>query len=68
MGLSAAQLTQMSRLLDEALDLDEPGRRQWLERLAPEHRELEAALRHALLAQERPGTCSDELNLSLIHI
>jgi len=62
MGLSAAQLTQMSRLLDEALELDEPGRRQWLERLAPEHRELEAALRHALLAQESPGAGSHELN------
>ena len=62
MRLSPAQLTQMSRLLDEALDLDEPGRRQWLERLAPEHRELEAALRHALFAQESHESGSDGLN------
>jgi serine/threonine protein kinase/Tfp pilus assembly protein PilF len=62
MRLSAAQLTQMSRLLDEALDLDEAGRRQWLERLAPEHRELEASLRHALLGQESHGIGSDGLN------
>lgn len=62
MRLSAAQLGRLSRLLDEALDLDEPGRRQWLERLAPEHRELEEALRHALLAQESPGTAPDALD------
>jgi hypothetical protein len=30
MGLSAAQMAQMSALLDEALELDEAGRRQWL--------------------------------------
>jgi serine/threonine protein kinase/Tfp pilus assembly protein PilF len=55
MRLSAAQLARMNRLLDEVLDLDEPGRRQWLERLAPEHQELEAALRQALLAEENRG-------------
>jgi eukaryotic-like serine/threonine-protein kinase len=62
MGLSAEQLSRMNRLLDEALDLDEPGRRQWLERLAPEHRDLEAALRQALLAQESPGAGADRLD------
>ncbi|HEX4585203.1 MAG TPA: protein kinase, partial [Burkholderiaceae bacterium] len=52
----------MSRLLDEALDLDEPARRQWLECLAPEHRELEAALRQALFAQEPRGANADRLD------
>jgi serine/threonine protein kinase len=61
MGLSAAQMAQMSALLDEALDLDEAGRRQWLDRLGPEHRELEGALRQALLPQESDGARSDRL-------
>jgi serine/threonine protein kinase/TolB-like protein/lipoprotein NlpI len=49
MGLTAAQMAQMSALLDQALELDDAQRRHWLERLAPEHRELAAALRQALL-------------------
>jgi serine/threonine protein kinase len=61
MGLSAAQMAQMSALLDEALDLDEAGRRQWLERLGPEHRELEGALRQALLPREGDELGSDRL-------
>src|SRR6266436_1871387 len=47
--LSAAQMAQMNRLLDEALDLDPEGRRRWLEALAPEYEDLKAALRKALL-------------------
>jgi len=47
--LSAAQMAQLSRLLDEALELDLAGRRSWLAALAAEHRELEPALRRALL-------------------
>jgi serine/threonine protein kinase/TolB-like protein len=39
----------MSRLLDEALDLDEAGRDHWLATLPPEHRELAPMLREALL-------------------
>jgi len=62
MRLSAAQLAQLSRLLDQALDLDEAGRRQWLQGLAPEHRELEEALRDALLARESPGAGPDGLD------
>ena len=50
MALSVAQMARMSRLLDEALGLDESGRRQWLEVLAPEDQDLGAALRRALLA------------------
>jgi serine/threonine protein kinase/TolB-like protein/Tfp pilus assembly protein PilF len=61
MGLSAAQMAQMSALLDEALKLDAAGRRQWLERLGPEHRELEGALRQALLPQDSDGAGSDRL-------
>jgi len=41
----------LSRLLDQVLDLDEAGRRRWLEELPPEHAGLEAALREALLPE-----------------
>ena len=51
MALSAVEIAQMSELLDETLSLDAADRRRWLERLAPEHRELEPALRRALLPQ-----------------
>jgi serine/threonine protein kinase len=57
MALSAAQMAQMSRLLDEALDLDAAGRRRWLEQLAPEYAELAPALRQALLPEA--GKSSD---------
>jgi serine/threonine protein kinase/Tfp pilus assembly protein PilF len=46
----------MSQLLDEALALDEAGRRVWLENLPSEHRDLEPALREALL----PGAAQAE--------
>jgi len=39
----------MSRLLDEALPLDETGRRRWLESLSPEYQDLAQTLRAALL-------------------
>jgi len=51
--LTAAQIGRMSRLLDEALDLDQEGRRRWLAELSADHRDLEPALRQALLP--RPG-------------
>src|SRR6266436_5334752 len=54
--LSAAQMAQMNRLLDEALDLDPEGRRRWLEVLAPEYEDLKPALRKALLPQEGQAT------------
>src|SRR6202051_315704 len=49
MGLSIPQMALMSRLLDEALPLDEAGRRAWLEALPAEHQDLAQALRDALL-------------------
>jgi serine/threonine protein kinase/TolB-like protein/Tfp pilus assembly protein PilF len=52
-------MAQMSALLDEALDLDEAGRGQWLERLAPEYLELESALRQVLLPQESQAADAD---------
>src|SRR5258708_22563581 len=39
----------MSRILDEALPLDESGRRSWLENLSPEYVDISQALRQALL-------------------
>jgi TolB-like protein/Flp pilus assembly protein TadD len=52
MALSTAQMGRMSRLLDEVLDLDEAGRRRWLESLDEQHRDLQDALRSALLPRE----------------
>src|SRR5580692_11170611 len=49
MGLSIPQMALMSRLLDEALPLDEAGRRAWLDALPAEHEDLAQALRDALL-------------------
>src|ERR1700691_1613632 len=48
MGLTSAQMARMSRLLDEALPLDEVGRRAWLDTLASEHQDIAPALREAL--------------------
>jgi eukaryotic-like serine/threonine-protein kinase len=49
MALSIPQMARMSHLLEEALALDEAGRRVWLERATQEHPDLAAALREALL-------------------
>jgi hypothetical protein len=48
-ALSIAQIGLLSRLLDEALPLDEAGRRLWLERLSPDYQDIAQALREALL-------------------
>jgi len=61
MGLSAAEMVQMGRLLDEALPLDEAGRRRWLEQLSPAHGKLTAALRRCLTPQAQTGSGSIEL-------
>jgi TolB-like protein/Tfp pilus assembly protein PilF/predicted Ser/Thr protein kinase len=49
MGLSIPQMATLSRLLDEVLPLDEAARREWLDNLPPEHRDLAPALRDVLL-------------------
>ena len=51
MRLSASQFTVMSRLLDEALPLDDAGRRRWLETLPKEYADLLDSLRQALLPE-----------------
>jgi serine/threonine protein kinase/tetratricopeptide (TPR) repeat protein len=51
MRLTGPQIALMSRLLDEALPLDEAGRRRWLETLPAEYQDLFAPLRLALLPE-----------------
>jgi len=46
-------MAAISRLLDEALELDEAGRRQWLQNLPAEHQELAGSLRAALFPEPR---------------
>jgi eukaryotic-like serine/threonine-protein kinase len=48
MALSAAQMRQLSRLLDQALPLDTAARERLLAGLAPKHPDLVTALRQAL--------------------
>jgi serine/threonine protein kinase/Tfp pilus assembly protein PilF len=52
MPLTIAQMGLMSRLLDEALPLDEADRRAWLEKESPEYPDLAQHLREALLPQD----------------
>src|ERR1700691_105743 len=61
MELSIHQIALMSRLLDEALRLDEAGRRAWLESLPTEHRDLAPALREALLPGELEAAARNSL-------
>jgi serine/threonine protein kinase len=53
MSISVEHMAQMSRLLDEAMELDDAGRRRWLDGLEADHRQLERALRAALVPTER---------------
>jgi serine/threonine protein kinase/tetratricopeptide (TPR) repeat protein len=62
MRLTAPQMALMSRLLDQALPLDQAGRRRWLETLALEYAELLPALRQALLPEFYPPS-----NVSSFH-
>jgi WD40 repeat protein/TPR repeat protein len=52
----------MSRLLDEALPLDERGRRRWLETLPRKDEDLVAALRDALLPVSMPHAVPHSLS------
>jgi serine/threonine protein kinase len=49
MGLSISQMAVLSRLLDEALPLDDAARRRWLQQLPAEHLALADVLRESLL-------------------
>ncbi len=51
MRMTASQMALMSRLLDEALPLDEAGRRRWLDTLPAEYEDLLSPLRQALLPE-----------------
>ena len=51
----------MSQLLDEALALDDAGRRAWLERLSRENQDLASALRAALLPEAAEAVRVDAL-------
>src|ERR1700733_1135318 len=55
MSLTPIQMARMSKLLDEALPLDEPGRRRWLEALPAADRDLALPLREALLGGTDEG-------------
>jgi WD40 repeat protein/tRNA A-37 threonylcarbamoyl transferase component Bud32 len=52
----------MSRLLDEALPLDEAGRRAWLQSLAPEHQDLAQALHKSLLPEDAESAFIEKLS------
>jgi serine/threonine protein kinase/tetratricopeptide (TPR) repeat protein len=56
MRLTGPQIALMSRLLDEALPLDDAGRRRWLETLPAEYQDLFAPLRQALLPEYYQST------------
>ena len=58
MPLTIAQMALMSRLLDEALPLDEADRRAWLEKQALEYPDLAQHLREALLPQDSQAAYS----------
>jgi WD40 repeat protein/serine/threonine protein kinase/TPR repeat protein len=62
MPLSISQMASMSRLLDEALPLDEAGRRAWLHKLAPEHQDLAQALRESLLPENAQISSFEKLS------
>src|ERR1700685_3719184 len=62
MRLTGPQIELMSRLLDEALPLDDAGRRRWLETLPAEYQDLFAPLRQALLREFNDS--SDGRNLA----
>lgn len=60
MTLSSQQMARMSRLLDEALELDAAGRRTWLDSLSPDFQDLVPMLREALLGGASARVFADE--------
>src|SRR3984957_63645 len=63
MKLSAPEMAVMSRLLDEALPLEETARRAWLQALPAEYEHLAAALRSALLPDAATSAGAQLLHL-----
>jgi serine/threonine protein kinase len=59
MALTAAQLSVVGRLLDEALPLDAGARARWLDALPPEHELLKPALREMLRQAGAPRSAGD---------
>jgi serine/threonine protein kinase/TolB-like protein len=53
---SVAEIAKISSLLDQAMPLDIPARRRWIERLPSEHRKLATVLRHSLLPRQKDTT------------
>ncbi len=62
MRLTRDQMAVMSRLLDEALSLDERGRRDWLNTLPPDYQSMSEILRKALLPHDATMTRLGELD------
>ena len=58
MRITAPQMALISRLLDEALPLDDAERRRWLEALSPQYQDLLPVLRQALLPEFREPVSS----------
>jgi TolB-like protein/Tfp pilus assembly protein PilF/tRNA A-37 threonylcarbamoyl transferase component Bud32 len=58
-------MARMSQLLEEALPLDEAGRRAWLEHLPPAHADLSAALRRSLFPGDAECARADALEAPL---
>jgi eukaryotic-like serine/threonine-protein kinase len=56
MALTADQIAELSRLLDQALPLDDESRHQWLDHLPSEHQDLLPALRQALFVPDDGST------------
>jgi serine/threonine protein kinase/regulator of sirC expression with transglutaminase-like and TPR domain len=58
MRITAPQMALISRLLDEALPLDDAARRRWLQSLSPQYQDLLPVLRQALLPEFREPVSS----------
>lgn len=67
MSLSGPDWVRLSRLLDEALELDPADRAQWVESLPPEHSGLSDTLRDLLLRQSGAETSEVLLQAPELH-
>jgi eukaryotic-like serine/threonine-protein kinase len=62
LALSISRMAVLSRLLDEVLPLDEAGRWNWLQTLAPEYADLAQTLRDALFPDPAKSSILESLN------